>query len=89
MITVSVFYLNKDAETVKAGEITWDGKAISVSDESSTRLKNAATLPIWLEGGRLVRPQDEPELFIRSLHLMYHGSYFFCREAVESKARAR
>ena len=73
-ITVSVFILNTDAETVKAGEIRWDGKKITISDEDSLQLKRAATFPIWLEGGRVVWPQDEPELFMRSLHLMYHGS---------------
>ena len=83
MLTVSVYYLNQNAETVKAGEVRWDGKAITISDPSSRRLDNLLTMPLHLPGGRELYPDDDPELFVRSLYLMYHGSYFHCEQAVE------
>ena len=76
------------AEKVHFGDIVFDGKKITTSN-NRRMLRTMATEPIILAPGcQRVRPDEEPERFMRNLHLQYRGSYCWALEAVESPTDA-
>ena len=83
MLIVECWYLNQNAQKAKAGEIRWDGKTFTVKDPSGRNLPELLTNPVQLAGGQQVYSNEDPELFMRSLHIEYHGSYFHCDPAKE------
>jgi hypothetical protein len=84
MITVAVNRLKREGNVEKVGDIIWDGKRMSTTAPDSTLIRNIMTQPVWLAGGQEVSAKDDPELFMRSLYLMYHNSYVHCERAVET-----
>jgi hypothetical protein len=75
-MTVQIFSWNS-----RVGEIVWDGEKFTTSG----KLTSIVNDPIRLRGsGRVIESKDEPELFMRSLNLMYDGAYLRASQAVES-----
>lgn len=70
-----------DNGPVKRGEIVWDGKKMTASNDSLL-LQNIMTLPLRVQG-REILAKDEPEEFMRALCLQYRGGYLQCSEAVK------
>jgi hypothetical protein len=67
------------------GEIVWDGTRITAT--GSTAVKRCAREPIWPMGRRneMIKPEEEPEKFMRNLCLVYRSPYFGAVKAVESQ----
>jgi hypothetical protein len=68
--------------TQKKGEIVWDGETIKATGSKGVR--SAARDPImpWGIRGKIIKPEDEPEKFMRNLWLMYRSPYFGAVKAV-------
>lgn len=86
-VAVNAFNFEKD-KTEKVGDIIWDGKTIRASDPEngilSYILRSSVTHP---DGGRGVRADKEPELFMWLLCVEYHGSYAHCDRPIENGRR--
>lgn len=82
-VVVSIYGLNKTGKDEKIGDIIYDGEKITTSSNSRL-LKYIATEPITLRDMKQVKPDEEPEKFMRSLYLAYHGSYVRAMRAVET-----
>jgi hypothetical protein len=68
--------------TEKAGEIVWDGKRITASEEWLQRLIREP-IPVADKGTRReLYAGDDPELFVKSLWLYYTGSYMWATKPV-------
>jgi hypothetical protein len=79
-LKVEVYGLDSEANDEKRGEIVWDGKQMTASDDSLL-LKNIMSQPLWMKGGKELYAKDDPEFFMRSLCVHYSGSYVRCSKA--------
>lgn len=62
------------AEPELKGTIVWDGEKLIPSNED---MRHVIDDPIRIMGEQdVIDAKIEPERFLRSLHLMYRGSYF-------------
>jgi hypothetical protein len=68
------------AEIILVGYISFDGEKVVIS-EPARMLAWMAREPIMIDGATY--PEDEPEKFVRNLHLAYRGSYAWADEAEE------
>ena len=76
-MVVEIWRRNNDANEERAGIVTQqDGKLSGDTKQA----KKIAQTPIMLRDGML-KPGDDPERFVRSLHLAYHGSRMWAMKA--------
>jgi hypothetical protein len=66
------------------GEIVWDDARIAAT--GSPRVSRAARDPIapWGIKRKIIKPDEQPEQFMRSLWLVYRSPYFRATKAVEN-----
>jgi hypothetical protein len=81
-LKVEVHGLDEVGNVVKRGEILFDGKKITASDNTK-RLQMIMTLPLRV-GDREILPKKEPEEFMRFLNWQYRSAYLQCSEARRS-----
>jgi hypothetical protein len=80
-LTVTIYGWDNKIE----GEIVWDGRRITAT--GSTAVRRCAREPIWPMGRRkgIIKPDEQPEKFMRNLWLMYRSPYFAAVKAVASQ----
>jgi len=86
-LKVAVYALNTEAVDEERGEIVWDGEKMTASNDS-VLLKNIIELPIGA-GGKKLFAKDDPELFMRSLHIYYTSPYLRVSKARRADRGAR
>ena len=79
---LSVTVYGRDSE--EKGKIVWDGTDMTATGSPAVRV--AARDPIAPQGvsESVIRPDNEPERFMRNLWLVYRSPYFRATKAVES-----
>ena len=76
-LVVEIVRRNNDADEERVGAVTLqDGQLIGDTKQA----QEIAQTPIMLRDGML-KPDDDPKRFTRSLHLAYHGSRMWAMKA--------